>query len=93
MVHLYPVSHPDLLECEDMSDPDNPQNLELKGKKNQEIKVNHRIFRWGQSTHNHVQVMDKDRGDERMAPSEVYTHVVVSLKNHCHVQTVFQGCK
>ena len=45
VVHLYPVSHPDLLECEDMSDPDNPQNLELKGKKNQEIKVNHRIFR------------------------------------------------
>ena len=45
VIHLYPVSHPDLLECEDMSDPDNPQNLELKGKKNQEIKVNHRIFR------------------------------------------------
>ena len=45
VVHLYPVSHPDLLECEDMSDPDNPQNLELKGKKKQEIKVNYRIFR------------------------------------------------
>ena len=37
--------------------------------------------------------MNKDRGDKRMAPSEVYTHVVVSMKNHCHVQTVFQGCK